>query len=53
MWNIAQIDGEWLWFDATMDRGSTGEFGFLRFALKELDKTKYQWDEASLTVLLD
>lgn len=24
MWNIAQIDGQWLWFDATMDRGSDG-----------------------------
>lgn len=30
--------------DATSDRGSTGEFGFLRFGLTELDGTKYQWD---------
>lgn len=53
MWNIARINGEWLWFDATMDRGSTGEFGFLRFALTELDKSKYQWDENTLAALLD
>lgn len=53
MWNIARIDGRWLWFDATMDRGSTGEFGFLRFALTELDKNKYQWNEDSLAALLD
>ena len=53
MWNIARIDGRWLWFDATMDRGSTGEFGFLRFALTELDKNKYQWNEDSLADLLD
>lgn len=53
MWNIARIDGWWLWFDATMDRGSTGEFGFRRFALTELDKNKYQWNEDSLAALLD
>lgn len=44
MWNIALLDGQWLWFDATSDRGSTGEFGFLRFGLTELDETKYQWN---------
>ncbi|MGM9586504.1 MAG: transglutaminase domain-containing protein [Candidatus Limivicinus sp.] len=53
MWNIARIDGQWLWFDATMDRGSTGEYGFLRFALAELDKSKYQWNEDTLAALLD
>ena len=52
MWNIAEIDGEWLWFDATMDRGSDGEFGFLRFALTELDKSKYQWNEDTVAALL-
>ena len=45
MWNIALLDGQWLWFDATADRGSTGEFGFLRFGLTELDSTKYAWDQ--------
>ncbi len=53
MWNIAQIDGQWLWFDATMDRGSDGQFGFLRFALEELDESKYQWNREALTTLLN
>lgn len=43
MWNVALLEGQWLWFDATMDRGNSGEFGFLRFALAELDGTKYQY----------
>lgn len=53
MWSIAKLDGEWLWFDATSDRGSTGEFGFLRFALTELDPTKYRWNENEVSPLLD
>lgn len=48
MWNVARLDGEWLWFDATVDRGSSGEFGFLRFALKELDTMKYHYDEGDV-----
>ena len=51
MWNVARLDGEWLWFDATTDRGSTGEFGFLRFALTELDPMKYHYEEADVTAL--
>ena len=53
MWNIALLDGQWLWFDATSDRGSTGEFGFLRFALTELDSTKYSWDQEQVQWLID
>ncbi|MDO5413137.1 MAG: transglutaminase domain-containing protein [bacterium] len=52
MWNIALLDGQWLWFDATADRGSTGEFGFLRFGLTELDSTKYSWDQEQLQWLI-
>lgn len=52
MWNLAQLDGQWLWFDATSDRGSTGEFGFLRFALAELDSTKYQWNPDEVLKLI-
>lgn len=44
MWNIARVDGEWLWFDATSDRGGSPEFGFRRFAVKELDAAQYKWD---------
>lgn len=52
MWNIALLDGQWLWFDATSDRGSTGEYGFLRFALAELDSTKYQWNPDEVLKLI-
>lgn len=50
-WNVALVEGEWLWFDATTDRGSTGEFGFLRFALTELDGTKYYYEEEAVRAL--
>ena len=53
MWNLAKLDGEWLWFDATTDRGSSGEFGFLRFALSELDGTKYQYTESEIQQLIN
>ena len=52
MWNIAQLDGCWLWFDACSDRGSDGQYGFLRFALEELDSGKYQWDVSSVQELI-
>ncbi len=53
MWNIASLDGRWLWFDATSDRGSDGQYGFLRFALEDLDRDKYQWDESFVQELTD
>ena len=52
MWNRACIDGQWLWFDSTFDNGLTGEYGFLRFALEELDPAKYSWDQTQLDGLL-
>ncbi len=52
MWNIAMLDGRWLWFDATSDRGSDGQYGFLRFALEELDGSKYQWDKSAVLELI-
>ena len=53
MWNLAKLDGEWLWFDATSDRGNSGEYGFLRFALSELDGTKYQYTESEIQQLIN
>ncbi len=53
MWNLAKLDGEWLWFDATSDRGNSPEYGFLRFALKELDETKYQYKEKDIRQLIE
>lgn len=53
MWNLAKLDGEWLWFDVTSDRGNSSEYGFLRFALTELDGTKYQYKERDVSQLID
>lgn len=53
MWNIAFLDGQWLWFDATVDRGNSGEYGFLRFALEELDPAKYHWDSSDINMLVN
>lgn len=53
MWNLAKLDGEWLWFDATIDRGSSSEYGFLRFALAELDDVKYHYREQDVLTLMD
>ena len=51
MWNIAQLDGQWLWFDATADRGLSPERGLRHFALAELDAQQYEWDEAQLRII--
>lgn len=48
MWNLAELDGQWLWFDATLDQGNSSEYGFLRFALTELDEMKYHYDEEEI-----
>lgn len=51
MWNAAQIDGQWLWFDATADRGLSPEKGLRHFALTELDGETYQWNDPAVTAL--
>lgn len=51
MWNAAQMDGQWLWFDATADRGLTPEKGLRHFALAELDGDTYQWNDPAVTAL--
>ena len=51
MWNIARIDGQWLWFDATSDRGLTPD-SFRQFALTELDTERYTWEQSWVDVLL-
>ena len=52
MWNVALIDGTWLWFDATADRGSSSEFGFRHFALENPDEAQYKWNEEYISPLL-
>lgn len=51
MWNIARIDSQWLWFDATSDRGLTPD-SFRQFALTELDTERYTWEQTWVDVLL-
>ena len=52
MWNIARLDGQWLWFDATADRGISPQFELRHFAREELD-AQYSWDPMQLDQLLD
>ena len=52
MWNLARLDGEWLWFDATSDRGGSPSFGFRHYALEELDGKQYQWEPGRGELLL-
>ncbi len=51
IWNIAHLDGTWLWFDATADRGLSPKFELRHFAREELD-AQYSWDSAQLRWLL-
>lgn len=44
MWNLALLDGRWLYFDATSDRGMA-QFGFRKFAVTGEELTGYTWDE--------
>ncbi|MGM9522151.1 MAG: transglutaminase domain-containing protein [Oscillospiraceae bacterium] len=52
MWNIAYLDGQWYWCDATMDRGSNSEIGMSHFAMEELDTSKYRWNQEIVDVLI-
>lgn len=52
MWNLAKVDGEWLWFDATSDRGISPRSAFRHFAREELDETRYQWEPGDAELLL-
>lgn len=51
MWNIALLDGDWLWFDATAGRGSSLKYGLRHFAQEELDPLQYQWKEQAVSEL--
>lgn len=44
MWNLAKIDGEFFYFDATNDR-HRGEFGYLYNGVTGEKLTQYTWDE--------
>lgn len=51
MWNIAYLDNQWLWFDATADRGVPHHLELRHFACKTLDE-KASWDSVQLNWLL-
>ena len=44
MWVLAQIDGQWLYFDPTSDRGRA-EYGFNCFGVDADSLTRYEWDQ--------
>ena len=52
MWNIIYLDQEWLWCDATADRGNTRLYGLHHFGLHELDADQYHWDANKISSLL-
>ena len=43
MWNLARIDGQWLYFDPTSDRGRV-DYGFQYFGVGEDALLRYTWD---------
>ena len=43
MWNLARIDGQWLYFDPTSDRGRA-DYGFLYCGVTGEILTQYEWD---------
>lgn len=52
MWNLAKVDGKWLWFDVTSDRGISPPSAFRQFAREELDEKRYQWAPEDADLLL-
>lgn len=54
MWSVAKIDGEWLYCDATADRGLSADsnFGLCDFAMEELDPGKYEFDISRIAPLM-
>ena len=43
MWVLAQVDGQWLYFDPTSDRGRA-DYGFQYFGVGEDALLRYTWD---------
>lgn len=47
MWNLAKVDGQWLYFDATSDRGRSA-YGFSYFGVGAEDLVRYTWDQSTV-----
>lgn len=50
MWNIACLDGEWRFFDATSDRGRA-DYWFNCFNVSAEQLTRYDWDRSFVDYL--
>ncbi len=44
MWNLARIDGQWLYFDPTSDRGRAG-YGFYYCGVGPEELARHEWDQ--------
>ena len=44
MWDIAYLDGQWRYFDATSDRGRA-DYWFNYFNVSAEQLTRYEWDK--------
>lgn len=54
MWNVIKYEGEYLYFDATYDRGKTAELGFSNFAMTfEKMAERRTWNEGFFQHLLE
>lgn len=50
MWNVASIDGKWLYLDATADRGRNGQFQCFAVTAEKL--VNHSWDDTGITPLI-
>ncbi len=50
MWNLAYIDGHWLYFDATSDRGRA-DYGFYYCGVTAAKLVRYEWDAIFVSLL--
>ena len=44
MWDLVRIDGQWLYFDPTSDRGRAG-YGFYYCGVEPETLERYVWDQ--------
>ena len=52
MWDLAQIDGQWLYFDPTSDRGRAA-YGFQCFGVEAGSLEGHTWDQAWAAALAE
>ena len=52
MWDLARIDGQWLYFDPTSDRGRAA-YGFQCFGVEAGSLEGHTWDQAWAAALAE